>query len=72
MKISSTNREQASWTISVSWLDFASGGKDDTTDDKSGAPGLHGGFFVPFPNVDGVPLKNKRMVRNRMGIQMWV
>ena len=78
---SSTNREQASWMISVSWLHFAGEGKDEITDENSGAPKLQGrqepvfpgGFFVTFnSNVDGNLLKNREMTRSRVRIQVRV
>lgn len=63
----STNREQASWTISVSWLHFASKGKDEITDGNSGPMKTGAGLprrilcFLPkiHFNVDGNPLKNR-------------
>lgn len=67
--------------ISVSWLHFASKGKGEITDGNSGAPRLQGRraglpwqilCFLPKINfnVDGNPLKNRQMMRSRMGIQV--
>lgn len=67
--------------ISVSWLHFAGEGKDEITDENSGAPKLQGrqepvfpgGFFVTFnSNVDGNLLKNREMTRSRVRIQVRV
>ena len=58
----------------MSWLHFAGGGKDEITDQNSGAGLPWRALSFPLKitfNVDG-NLKNRQMIRNRIGIQVRV
>lgn len=59
----------------MSWLHFAGEGKDEITDQNSGAGLPWRALKFPLKitfNVDGNLLKNRQMIRNMIGIQVRV